>query len=217
MAEYNVLSEMGAKVESIKGELELFIATCLAENEEESESIAKVKAKYNAATLDYRVRVKLAEILRQTRTIPDQNALQYTADDLHNIYYNYLTLISWVNNSISYAPNKVEFLSFAGISVRAFQNMLENGKPDVQQECADIDNDLLNLTLSAAERGQIKEATGKLRLKGKGGVGHSFVEIGDAESVLDKMTDTMSKEQYRYELDQAKVLKSLIDGQKRKG
>lgn len=214
--EYTVLSPMQEKVENIKTELETFISSCLTVCDDEEKKTLKIKEKYNADTIDYRTRVKLAEILRQSRTMPDQNALKLTADELHEIYNGYLSLISWINLSISYAPNKIEFLSFAGISVRAFQNMLENGNPDVAQECADIDNDLLNLTLSAAERGQIKETSGKMRLKGKGGIGHSFVEIGDAESLVDKMKGTMTEGQIQYELNELKEIKALIDKKTKK-
>lgn len=213
--EYRIMTPTEEKVENIKNELEQFIDTCLATNEDAESKTLKVKAKYNADTIDYRVRVKLAEILRRDITIPDATVFDLTVADIHGIYSNYLSLISWINTSISYAPNKVEFLSFACISVRAFQNLIDNGKPDVKQECLDIDNDLLNLTLSAAERGQIKESSGKMRLKGKSGVGHSFVEIGDAESLVDKVQNQMNAEQFRYELDATKVLKELIDKKKK--
>jgi hypothetical protein len=203
--DYSVLTPIQAKVENIKSKINQFLEICLGNDED------KNRIKCDIKTIEYRIRVKLAEILREHRTMPNGVTLKLTADEIHSIYTAYLSLISYINMSVSYTPNKIEFLAFAEISVSAFSNLLDNGNDDVRQECSDIDNDLLNFTLSAAEQGQTKEAGSKIRLKARNGIGHALVQIGDTESVIDKAKDALNEGQFRYELKQIQELKALID------
>ena len=138
-------------------------------------------------------------------------ALKLTAEQIYQIYTAYLSLISYINTAISYTPNKLEFLAFARISVSAFAHLLENSADDVKQVCGDIEADLINFTLSAAEQGQVKEGSSKMRLKSKGGYGHALVQIGDAESIIDKASDALNEGQFRYELKELANMKALID------
>lgn len=212
--EYEILNQYQAKVETIKAELENFIAICRGEtNANEDAKPNKQGIKYLITTLEYRVKVKLAEILRQERSMSNELALKLTADELYQIYNAYLSLISYINMSISYTPNKLEFLAFARISVSAFTHLLEHSADDVKQVCGDIEADLINFTLSAAEQGQVKEGSSKIRLKSKGGYGHSLVQIGDAESIIDKAADAMNEGQFRLELKNLADMKALIDKQ----
>ena len=213
MLEYEVLSEVQIKVENIKKQLENFIAICRGEcQNEDVKDKNKQGVKYLVSTLEYRVRVKLGEILRSERSMPNDIALKLTADEIFQIYQAYLSLMSYINLSISYTPNKLEFLTFARISVSAFSHLMDNSTDDIKQVCGDIDADLINFTLSAAEQGQLKESSTKFRLKSKGGYGHSLVQIGDAESIIDKAKDAMSEGQFRYELNNIANMKALIDG-----
>lgn len=205
--ETNVLTEYESKVESIKPELETFIATCRGD----IETATKQSTKYLIDTLEYRIRVKLGEILRKERSMPNATALKLSADELYNIYQSYLSLISYINTAVSYTPNKLEFLAFARISVSAFTHLLENSADDVKQVCDDIEADLINFTLSATEQGRVRESSGKLRLKSKGGYGHSLVQVGDAESIIDKANSALSEGQFRYELQNIAEMKKLID------
>jgi hypothetical protein len=212
--EYEVLNQYQAKVETIKTELENFIAICRGETETtEDAKPNKQGIKYLITSLEYRVKVKLAEILRQERSMSNELALKLSADELYQIYNAYLSLISYINMSISYTPNKLEFLAFARISVSAFTHLLEHSADDVKQVCGDIEADLINFTLSAAEQGQVKEGSSKIRLKSKGGYGHSLVQIGDAESIIDKAADAMNEGQFRLELKNLADMKALIDKQ----
>jgi hypothetical protein len=212
--EYEVLNQYQAKVETIKAELENFIAICRGETTaNEDAKPNKQGIKYLITALEYRVKVKLAEILRQERSMSNELALKLTADELYQIYNAYLSLISYINMSISYTPNKLEFLAFARISVSAFTHLLEHSADDVKQVCGDIEADLINFTLSAAEQGQVKEGSSKIRLKSKGGYGHSLVQIGDAESIIDKAADAMNEGQFRLELKNLADMKALIDKQ----
>jgi hypothetical protein len=213
MVEYEVLSEVQMKVENIKKKLDDFIAICRGEGEnEDTKDKNKQGVKYLIATLEYRVRVKLGEILRSERSMSNELALKLTADEIFQMYQAYLSLMSYINLSISYTPNKLEFLTFARISVSAFSHLMDNSTDDIKQVCGDIDADLINFTLSAAEQGQLKESSTKVRLKSKGGYGHSLVQIGDAESIIDKAKDAMSEGQFRYELNNIANMKALIDG-----
>lgn len=210
--EYTILDEYEQRVHTIKEELEYFISVCRGDVEDNDEKGKnKQGIKYLMVTLEYRVRVKLGEILRKERSMPNDLALKLTADQLFKTYNSYLSLISYINTSISYTPNKLEFLAFARISVSAFAHLLENAADDVKQVCADIDADLINFSLSAAEQGQIKESSSKMRLKSKGGFGHSLVQIGDAESIIDKAKNALNEGQFRYELKNIADMKALID------
>ena len=101
--EYEVLNQYQAKVERIKTELENFVAICRGEAETTEEAKPnKQGIKYLITTLEYRVKVKLAEILRQERSMSNELALKLTADELYQIYNAYLSLISYINMSISY-------------------------------------------------------------------------------------------------------------------
>ena len=210
--EYEIMNEYQARVSEIKSQLDEFIAVCRGElQDEDNKGKNKQGIKYLISTLEYRVRVKLGEILRQERSMSNDLALKLTADQLYDIYTAYLSLISYINTAISYTPNKLEFLAFARISVSAFAHLLENSADDVKQVCGDIEADLINFTLSAAEQGQVKEGSSKMRLKSKGGYGHSLVQIGDAESIIDKASDALNEGQFRYELKELANMKALID------
>lgn len=210
--EYEVMNEHQIKVESIKPKIEEFISICRGElDDEDNKGKNKQGIKYLITTLEYRVRVKLGEILREERSMPNELALKLTAEEIYQIYTAYLSLISYINLSISYTPNKLEFLAFARISVSAFSHLLENSADDIKQVCGDIEADLINFTLSAAEQGQLKEGSTKMRLKSKGGYGHSLVQIGDAESIIDKANDALNEGQFRYELKNLADMKALID------
>ena len=206
------MTEFQAKVDNIKSQIDEFISICRGEyQDEDNKGKNKQGIKYLVATLEYRVRVKLSEILRQDRSMSNDLALKLTADEIYNIYTAYLSLISYINTAISYTPNKLEFLAFARISVSAFAHLLENSADDVKQICGDIEADLINFTLSAAEQGQLKEGSTKMRLKSKGGYGHALVQIGDAESIIDKASDALNEGQFRYELKALADMKALID------
>lgn len=210
--EYEVLNEYQARVTAIKPQLEEFIAICRGEIQNEDNTAKnKQSTKYLIETLEYRVRVKLGEILRQERSMSNDLALKLTAEQIYQIYTAYLSLISYINTAISYTPNKLEFLAFARISVSAFSHLLENSADDVKQVCGDIEADLINFTLSAAEQGQVRESSSKMRLKSKGGYGHALVQIGDAESIIDKASDALNEGQFRYELKELANMKALID------
>ncbi len=210
--EYEVLNEYQARVTAIKPQLEEFIAICRGEIQNEDNTAKnKQSTKYLIETLEYRVRVKLGEILRQERSMSNDLALKLTAEQIYQIYTAYLSLISYINTAISYTPNKLEFLAFARISVSAFAHLLENSADDVKQVCGDIEADLINFTLSAAEQGQVRESSSKMRLKSKGGYGHALVQIGDAESIIDKASDALNEGQFRYELKELANMKALID------
>lgn len=210
--EYEVLNEYQTRVTAIKPQLEEFIAICRGEiQNEDNTAKSKQSTKYLIETLEYRVRVKLGEILRQERSMSNDLALKLTAEQIYQIYTAYLSLISYINTAISYTPNKLEFLAFARISVSAFAHLLENSADDVKQVCGDIEADLINFTLSAAEQGQVRESSSKMRLKSKGGYGHALVQIGDAESIIDKASDALNEGQFRYELKELANMKALID------
>ena len=209
---YEIMNEYQSRAEDIKPQIERFISVCRGEVEDEdNKGKNKQGIKYLVATLEYRVRVKLGEILRQERSMSNELALNLTADQIYQIYTAYLSLISYINTAISYTPNKLEFLAFARISVSAFSHLLENSADDVRQVCGDIEADLINFTLSAAEQGQLREGSTKMRLKSKGGYGHSLVQIGDAESIIDKASDALNEGQFRYELKNLADMKALID------
>ena len=210
--EYEVLNEYQARVTTIKPQLEEFIAICRGEIQNEDNTAKnKQSTKYLIETLEYRVRVKLGEILREERSMSNDLALKLTAEQIYKIYTAYLSLISYINTAISYTPNKLEFLAFARISVSAFAHLLENSADDVKQVCGDIEADLINFTLSAAEQGQVRESSSKMRLKSKGGYGHALVQIGDAESIIDKASDALNEGQFRYELKELANMQALID------
>lgn len=210
--EYTVMNDYEVKVHSIKAQIDEFISICRGElQNEDNKGKNKQGGKYLEDTLEYRVRVKLGEILRQERSMPNEKALKLSADDIYNTYKAYLSLISYVNTAISYTPNKLEFLAFARISVSAFTHLLENSADDVRQVCDDIEADLINFTLSAAEQGQVREGSSKMRLKSKGGYGHALVQIGDAESIIDKASNALNEGQFRYELQNIAEMKKLID------
>lgn len=210
--EYEIMNEYQSRAADIKPQLDNFISVCRGElQDEDNKGKNKQGIKYLVETLEYRVRVKLAEILRQERSMSNELALKLTAEQVYNIYTAYLSLISYINTAISYTPNKLEFLAFARISVSAFSHLLENAADDVKQVCGDIEADLINFSLSAAEQGQLKEGSAKMRLKSKGGYGHALVQIGDAESVIDKAQSALNEGQFRYELKNLADMKALID------
>ena len=112
--DYEILNEYQIKVEHIKTQLDEFIAICRGElQDEDNKGKNKQGTKYLIETLEYRVRVKLGEILREERSMSNDLALKLTAEQIYQTYTAYLSLISYINTAISYTPNKLEFLAFA--------------------------------------------------------------------------------------------------------
>ena len=74
--DYEIMNEYQARVCEIKPQLDEFIAICRGElQDEDNKGKNKQDIKYLISTLEYRVRVKLGEILRQERSMPNDLAL----------------------------------------------------------------------------------------------------------------------------------------------
>ena len=100
--QYEVLNEYQARVSEIKSQLDEFIAICRGElQDEDNKGKNKQGIKYLISTLEYRVRVKLGEILRQERSMSNDLALKLTAEQIYQIYTAYISLISYINTAIS--------------------------------------------------------------------------------------------------------------------
>lgn len=203
--ENEVLTQSQVYVEQIKNDIDNFLTICT-----EGKEIDKISAK-KIASLPHRLSLRLAEIYRQKMTMATNEALALPPKMIHRLYLDYLSIIVYINQSIPYNANKSEFLSFARINVDDFARLLDSGTDEQKKICVDIDGDLANLTLSAAEQGQLKEGSSRIRLKAKGGFGHSLTEIGDAESVIDKMQGNIDNNQLRYEFQNLIEMKKRID------
>lgn len=128
--------------------------------------------------------IKLKQLLRQWRTMPEEKALQLTANQLYDSYMAFLEIVAWINEQFIFVPTKIEFCGYACISITAYNRLLVEAPADVRQQIADIDADIIDLTEKSSEAGFIKNA--RFRLASKE-TGHSVRQVSPIDSLVDKV------------------------------
>jgi len=174
MTDYNKVVNYENKVEVIKEEMQEFIAFI-------SEQLKTEKRK--DLNIQHRLGMKIMQVLRKWRTLDEQIVEKMEADAVYDIYTNYLEFIVWINQVIAYTPTKLEFCSFACITVGDYNSMMISKNIDLRRVMKSIDSDLINAAEISAENGVTKEKMATFRLKSKES-GHEVKEVSRIEEAM---------------------------------
>ncbi len=174
MTDYNKVVNYENKVEVIKEEMQEFIAFI-------SEQLKTEKRK--DLNIQHRLGMKIMQVLRKWRTLDEHDVEKMEADTLYEIYMGYLELIVWVNQVIAYTPTKLEFCSFACITVGDYNKLMTCKNLDMRRVMKSIDSDLINAAEISAENGVTKEKMTTFRLKSKES-GHEVKEVSRFEEAM---------------------------------
>jgi hypothetical protein len=190
LIDYNKVIEYSPKSEKVKLELMPFCSFLEGE----------FKLKKNGDTLiQHRVGMKMTQVLNKWRLLDEKIVEKMEADTLYAIYMDYLDLIVYLNQVIAYTPNKLEFCTFACITVADYNEMLISKNIDLRRQAKAIDADLINAAERSAESGASKEKSTAFRLKSKE-TGHEVKEVTKLEEAFDEMKEIAGAMYYERKL-----------------
>lgn len=151
------------------------------------------------ADLQHRVGIKMMEVLRKWRLLDEKVVNEMNGESLYEIYMDYLHLIVRINEVFAYTPSKLEFCSFACVTVGDYNNMLINKNNDIRRQAKAIDADLINVAERSAETGVTKEKSTAFRLKTKE-TGHEVKEVSRLEEAMDDLKEIAGAMYYEKKL-----------------
>lgn len=114
---------------------------------------------------------------------------KYSNTELAILFEYYKQFIQAINKKTSYIPTKEDFCSFAGISTATYNNWKQsddNERRDIMQK---IDDYLVDIHLTMAQRGDVKEITSIFRAKAEFGL----VEAQAPQVVKHEMENDMKQ------------------------
>lgn len=182
MTDYNKIVNYEDKVETIKQEMDSFIAFIMEQMKTE---------KKKDLNIQHRIGMKIIQTLRKWRTMDEQAVLKLEPETVYEIFMQYLEMIVWINQVIAYTPTKLEFCSFACITVGDYNNMMLSKNPDMRRVMKSIDSDLINAAEISAENGVTKEKMATFRLKSKES-GHEVKEVSRLEESMKDFQEVAS-------------------------
>lgn len=143
-------------------------------------------------------RNKLTSILRRYPPFPNTQLYKLTAQNIWNIYLDYLELNAAINAYFPYIMDKLEFCAYARISLSYYNDMIDDkaetpdNSPNTEVSLRDvfsaINADIINSTISGAETGAISNQAAKVRNKAKR-VGNAIVEVDDPSALVDSLNE----------------------------
>lgn len=190
MSDYNKIINYADKVETIKDEMANFIAFLKEEMKTEKRKDMKIQ---------HRIGMKIMQVLRKWRTLEEQVVEKMEADTLYEIYMQYLELIVWINQVIAYTPNKLEFCSFACMTVGDYNSLMISKSIEIRRTMKSIDSDLINASEISAENGVTKEKMTTFRLKSKE-TGHEVKEVSRIEEAMKEVQELAGAMYYERKL-----------------
>lgn len=190
MSDYNKIINYADKVETIKDEMANFIAFLKEEMKTEKRKDMKIQ---------HRIGMKIMQVLRKWRTLEEQVVEKMEADTLYEIYMQYLELVVWINQVIAYTPNKLEFCSFACITVGDYNSLMISKSIEIRRTMKSIDSDLINASEISAENGVTKEKMTTFRLKSKE-TGHEVKEVSRIEEAMKEVQELAGAMYYERKL-----------------
>lgn len=190
VSDYNKIINYADKVETIKDEMANFIAFLKEEMKTEKRKDMKIQ---------HRIGMKIMQVLRKWRTLEEQVVEKMEADTLYEIYMQYLELIVWINQVIAYTPNKLEFCSFACITVGDYNSLMISKSIEIRRTMKSIDSDLINASEISAENGVTKEKMTTFRLKSKE-TGHEVKEVSRIEEAMKEVQELAGAMYYERKL-----------------
>lgn len=182
--------------------------------EEYAEMVARGAKKATLKTISpYTMKCELYKALSQFKTIDNSIANNATADQIMQLFSDFLELVSWLNEFGTFIPSKQLFSAFTGISSTAYTYLMTDGDSEQREAILAVENFLVDMNMEAATNGIAKEATTKFRLQARGSAGHGVRVATAVDDIVDGAKDVMSQADYNRALANI-IEKDLIEASK---
>lgn len=164
--------------------------------EEYYSAIEKGAKKVNLRTISpYTMKCELYRALAQFKSIDNNIANEATADQIMQLFSDFLELVSWLNEFGTFIPSKQIFSAFSGISSTAYTYLITDGDEEQKEAVFAIENFLIDMNMEAATNGIAKERTTEFRLRAKN-AGHGVRTSTVADDIIKKFDDVKSQAEY---------------------
>ena len=112
--------------------------------------------------------IELKSLLSQKNTVGISP--KYSTTELAILFDYYKQFIQQINEKTSYIPTKEDFCSFAGVSTVTYNNWKQSDDAERREIMQKIDDYLVDIHLSMAQRGDIREISTIFRAKSEFGM-----------------------------------------------
>ena len=161
----------------------------------------------------YTMKCQIYKALSQFKTIENNVANDATAEQIMQIFADFLEFVSWLNEYGAFIPTKQIFSAFSGISPTAYTYLMTDGDSEQREAILAVDNFLVDMQMEAASQGMAKERTTEFRMRARGSAGHGVRVATAVDDIVDKAKDVMSQADYNRLLGSI-VAQDLIEGKK---
>lgn len=161
----------------------------------------------------YTMKCQIYKALSQFKTIENNVANEATAEQIMQIFADFLEFVSWLNEYGAFIPTKQIFSAFSGISPTAYTYLMTDGDNEQREAILAVDNFLVDMQMEAASQGMAKERTTEFRMRARGSAGHGVRVATAVDDIVDKAKDVMSQADYNRLLGSI-VAQDLIEGKK---
>ncbi len=161
----------------------------------------------------YTMKCQIYKALSQFKTIENNVANEATAEQIMQIFADFLEFVSWLNEYGTFIPTKQIFSAFSGISPTAYTYLMTDGDSEQREAILSVDNFLVDMQMEAASQGMAKERTTEFRMRARGSAGHGVRVATAVDDIVDKAKDVMSQADYNRLLGSI-VAQDLIESKK---
>ena len=161
----------------------------------------------------YTMKCQIYKALSQFKTIDNNVANEATAEQIMQIFADFLEFVSWLNEYGTFIPSKQIFSAFSGISSTAYTYLMTDGDSEQREAILAVDNFLVDMQMEAASQGMAKERTTEFRMRARGSAGHGVRVATAVDDIVDNAKDVMSQADYNRLLGSI-VAQDLIESKK---
>lgn len=144
----------------------------------------------------YTMKCQIYKALSQFKTIDNNVANEATAEQIMQIFADFLEFVSWLNEYGTFIPSKQIFSAFSGISPTAYTYLMTDGDSEQREAILAVDNFLVDMQMEAASQGMAKERTTEFRMRARGTAGHGVRVATAVDDIVDNAKDVMSQADY---------------------
>lgn len=144
----------------------------------------------------YTMKCQIYKALSQFKTIENNVANEATAEQIMQIFADFLEFVSWLNEYGTFIPSKQIFSAFSGISPTAYTYLMTDGDSEQREAILAVDNFLVDMQMEAASQGMAKERTTEFRMRARGSAGHGVRVATAVDDIVDNAKDVMSQADY---------------------
>ena len=144
----------------------------------------------------YTMKCQIYKALSQFKTIENNVANEATAEQIMQIFADFLEFVSWLNEYGTFIPTKQIFSAFSGISPTAYTYIMTDGDSEQREAILAVDNFLVDMQMEAASQGMAKERTTEFRMRARGSAGHGIRTATAVDDIVDDAKGIMSQADY---------------------